>query len=144
MQIGRMVAAFIGAWIVAYILAVGFYTQQTLAQHASIGAFYTVAQQAQTLGQNLIGLQVYGVVIAIALAIGFAVAAGVKRVLKPLAPIAYPVAGAAAMFVMIVLVEQQLGGGAGVLGGARGVVGVSLQMLAGLVGGLVFSFARAR
>jgi len=86
----------------------------------------------------------YGAIIAIALLFGFVVAFGVKRILKPLAPIAYPTAGAAALLVMLILVEQQLGGGAGVIGGARDAFGLALQCLAGFIGGGLFAVLRPR
>ena len=137
-----MAAAYAAATAAAYALASGFYTQQVLAKQAAIGAVYTPAQQIETYFLNLTGLWIYGAMIAIALALGFLVAAVVKRVVTPLAPVAYPIAGAAAMFVMLQLIETQLGGGTGVIGGARDAVGVALQCLAGLVGGGLFALLR--
>ena len=48
------------------------------------------------------------------------------------------------MLLMIYLIEQQLGGGAGVIGGARDETGLALQALAGFLGGAVFAVARPR
>lgn len=144
MAILRTIAAYLAATAGAYVLASIFYTQQIIADQAAIGARYTVGQQAETYLINLSGLWLYGAMIAIALAVGFLVAAGVKRILKPLSLIAYPAAGAAAIFVLLMLVEQQLGGGAGVIGGARTPLGVALQCVAGFAGGLVFAALRAR
>lgn len=140
MKLGRTAVAFILSISAAYVLAVAFYTQQVIASQTFIQ--YTRAQQIETFFYNLSGLWMYGAIIAIALFAGFAVAALVKRVLKPLARIAYPVAGAAAIPLCVVLIEQVLGGGAGIMSGARGTVGLALQGVAGLAGGFVFAIFR--
>ena len=140
MKLGRTAFAFILTVLTAYVLAVGFYTQQVIASQSFIQ--YSRAQQVETFVYNLSGLWLYGAIIAIALLIGFVVAAIVKRVLTPLAPVAYPVAGALAIPLTVVLIEQVLGGGAGIMSGARGTVGLALQGLAGLAGGVVFAFLR--
>lgn len=142
MRLGRAAIAFILSILTAYVLAVAFYTQQVIASQTFIQ--YTRAQQIETFFYNLSGLWMYGAIIGVALLIGFAVAALVKQVLKPLAPIAYPVAGAAAIPLTVVLIEQLLGGGAGIMSGARGPVGLALQGVAGLTGGLVFALLRPR
>jgi len=144
MRILRMAAAYVAAVITAFTAGSAFYTQQVLAKQAEIGAVYTPAQQAQTYLENFIGLApAYGLMLAIALLIGFIVAAGVKRILTPLAPIAYPLAGAAAVFTLIWAIETFVAsGGVGAIGGARDAMGVALQMLAGCFGGIVFAVAR--
>ncbi|MEM8772043.1 MAG: hypothetical protein AAGD92_10380 [Pseudomonadota bacterium] len=144
MRIVRVAGAFAASVIIAYFFAAVFYTQRVLAKQAEIGALYTPAQQAETYITNLIGLWLYGAMIAIALLIAFLVAAGVKRVLKPLALVAYPIAGAAAIYVLLTLVEAQLGGGAGIIGGARTALGVGLQCLAGFLGGTAFAVLTRR
>jgi len=141
MGIIRTVLAYITAVAITYLVATGFYTQQILAKQAEIGAQYTTGQQIETYLENFLGLTIYGVVLAIALFIGFVVAWGVKRVVRPLASIAYPVAGAAAVLTVILLVENQFEG-AGAIGGARTTLGIALQCVAGAVGGFVFSLLR--
>lgn len=140
----RTIVAYLLSVAVTYVIATGFYTQQVIAKQAEIGAVYSTAQQISTFTQNLTGLWIFGAIIAIALLLGFGVAFGVKRLLRPLSPIAYPTAGAAAMLAMIILIEQQLGGGAGIIGGARDALGLTLQCLAGFIGGAVFAIARPR
>ncbi|MEL7487225.1 MAG: hypothetical protein AAGJ87_08425 [Pseudomonadota bacterium] len=144
MRILRTVIAFIAAAIATYLAASTLYTQQTIAKQSAVGAVYTRAQSFETYLENLTGLTTYAVVLAAALLIGFIVAFGVKRILTPLAPVAYPVAGASAVLVAIVLIENQLGGGAGVIGGARDALGMGLQALAGALGGGVFALLRPR
>lgn len=144
MRLLRTVVAYVAAVAVAYCLGSVFYTARILAEQADVGIQYTQAQQIDTYVANFVGLFAYAAMMAIALALGFIVAFGVKRLLKPLAPIAYPAAGAAAIFAMLALIETQLGGGAGVIGGARTPLGVALQCGAGLIGGLVFALLRPR
>lgn len=140
MKLGRAAIAFLLSMVTAYVFAVAFYTQQVIASQSFIQ--YTREQQVETFIYNLSGLWMYGAIIAIALIIGFLVAWLVKRVLKPLAPVAYPVAGAVAIPLVVVLIEQVLGGGAGIMSGARGSVGLALQGVAGLAGGFVFTLLR--
>ena len=146
MRFARMGLAFIAAAVTTFVLASVFYTQQVLAKQAAIGARYTTGQQVETYIDNLIGLApAYGVVLTIALLIGFLVAAIVKRILVPLAPVAYPIAGAAAVFTAVWSIENLVaGGGVGALGGARDALGIALQCLAGFAGGVVFAVARGR
>lgn len=148
MRIIRIIAAYLAAAIVTVTLACVFYTLRVLEQQAEIGAVYTPGQQFETYVDNLVGLTVgtmpsYGFVLAIALLIGLVVAAGVKRIIKPLAPIAYPVAGAAAVYTTIWAIETFMtGGGGGAIGGARDALGLAMQCLAGAIGGFVFAIAR--
>lgn len=145
MGVIRIIGAYIAAAIVTYTAAAVFYTQQIIAKQAEIDMVYTPTQQAETYLANFLGLGVYGAVLSIALLIGFVIAAILKRILKPLAPIAYPLAGAAAVLAAIYLIETTAAtGGAGAIGGARDALGLSLQALAGALGGLVFAVIAAR
>ena len=144
MKFIRTIAAFIAAATTAYLLAATFYTRQILMKQAEIGAHYTQAEVVETYLANVTGLApAYGLVLTIGLLIAFIIAWGVKRILRPLARVAYPVAGAAAVFTAIYLIENVMaGGGAGAIGGARSGLGLALQCLAGAVGGFVFSILR--
>ena len=107
MKFVRTILAFILAVATTYGVAVVFLTQQVIEKRAAIGAVYTRDQQFTTLVDNLIGLaSAYSTVLSIALLLGFLIAAGVKRILKPLAPIAFPIGGAAAVYTAIFLIEK--------------------------------------
>ncbi len=148
MGIIRTAIAFLLAAVAAVAASSAFYTQQVIAKQAAIGAVYTPGQQAATYIDNLRGLALdgapsFGMIAAIALAIGFAVAFVVKRILRPLAPVAYPIAGAAALAGVIHLINNVMfGGGTGAIGGARDAYGLALQGVAGGLGGLVFALLR--
>lgn len=138
-NIVKSTIAFSASLATTYILASIFYTMQILSAQAQFGATYTPQQQAETYLTNFTGLWLYGVMIAIALGVAFVVAWMLKKALKPLALLAYPIAGGAAIYVLLILVESQLGGGAGIIGGARTATGVLLQCLTGVAGGITFS-----
>ena len=149
MTIIRNALAFALAWLGAYTASVAFYTHQILAGYADLGLSIPAADAFATFKDNFLGqLQSpdspsWGMILAVALLIAFLVAAGVKRLVKPLAPVAYPVAGAAALGGLLALIESQFPG-VGAIGGARTALGVGLQMLAGLLGGLIFTIVSIR
>jgi uncharacterized membrane protein len=140
----RLVIAFILSLIVTVTIASVFYTQQVIAGQMDVGAVYTSEQQADAYFKNFVGLApAFGGVLGIGLAVAFLVAAQIKRALQPLAPIAYPIAGAVAVVTAILLIEGTAGaGGVGAIGGARDATGLALQGLAGFIGGAVFALTR--
>lgn len=154
MKLVQTIVAFLLAVAASYVVAIMFFTQQVIASRAAIGAIYTPEQQFATFVDNFFGLAptlgvgmepAFGDVWAIALLLGFLVAAGLKRILTPLAPVAYPIGGAAAVYAAIFLIENTAGsGGVGALEGARGALGMGLQSFAGFIGGVVFAMMRGR
>ncbi len=87
----------------------------------------------------------FGAIVAIALAVGFLVAAGLKRLLTPLAPVAYVLGGAAAIAAALMVLPIVLKlDGIVPLAGSRGAAGFALQLLAGAAGGLVFTLIAVR
>lgn len=144
MQVSRAVAAFLASLLATYFLSTLFFTERVIAQQSEFGIGYTRAQWLETFWLNFSGLWALGIIIAITLGLAFAIAWGLKKFVRPLAPLAYPIAGGTGMLAMIALVEAQLGGGAGIIGGARTPLGVALQCLAGVVGGSVFAVLRPR
>lgn len=145
MSILRIVIAFVAAAVVTYVASSALYTEQVIAAQQAIGANYTAAQQIETYVANIAGQGQLGAMYAIGLLVAFLIAAILKRVLKPLAPIAYPLAGAAAVLTVIWAIETFMASGNnGALAGARGLIGMTLQGLAGAVGGLVFAILLPR
>jgi hypothetical protein len=149
LRIARYAAAFVLAAGITYALAATFYTQALLGELQSAGFEAPLGVRISESLRNIGGMASsrfggfaasYAGVVTLGLAIAYAVALGVKQILKPLAPIAYPTAGAAALAVVVWSIISTQGWDA--LAGARGVTGVGLQMLAGLLGGVVFALAR--
>lgn len=137
----RILAGFLAALVVGYLLSAAFLTSQTLSAYP--GFKMTLAAFAETFGMNVTGLAAgspFVAILAACFAICFLVAAGLKRILKPLAPVAYVLAGATALPTLFYLVETvMLGGGVGAFFGARDPLDLALQALAGAVGGLLFT-----
>jgi hypothetical protein len=146
MAIVRILIGLLGAVTAGFLLSAAFLTLQTLSAYP--GFEVTPATLAETYGLNVAGLATgspFIGILAACFAIGFAVAAVLKRLLKPLAPVAYVIAGAAALPALFYLVENvMLGGGVGAFFGARDPADLALQALAGAAGGLVFTLIAVR
>ncbi|MCA8888488.1 MAG: hypothetical protein KDA46_06660 [Parvularculaceae bacterium] len=138
--------AFLAGAIAGFVLSTVFITYNTLSNYPgfemSTGVFL------ETFRLNLVGLSVgspFAVVLTVALAIGFGVAAVIKRVLTPLAPVAYIVAGAITFPLLFYIIEAVvIDGGVGAFFGARGGTGMGCQAVAGAAAGLVFSVFASR
>ena len=148
-RIARTAVAFIIAVFVTYLLAAVFYTQLVIGELGTIGVDVPFGARLQATLDDIVGLanpvggfmQSYAAVIVVALIVGYAAATGVKMVVKPLAPFAYPAAGAAAIGLALYLANGSQGG-IPVMAGAREWGGFLLQMAAGLIGGVAFALLR--
>ena len=138
----RLIGAFLASIVTTFLLASFFHTETVLAQLAGIGAEIPLTAHLRTIIADMRGFALtvgmFPVIIAVTLLLGFSVAAILKRVITPLAPIAYPLAGASAIGVMLWIMSHNFD--ITPIAGARGAIGFSLQMLAGAVGGLVFTW----
>ncbi|MGV6820749.1 MAG: hypothetical protein ACWA5T_09670 [Parvularcula sp.] len=92
---------------------------------------------------GMMGLWPLLVVIATGFLIAFFVASLVKAMVPPLSLIAYPAAGAAAMAAILALIPVAIPAYEG-LPGAETPLGYGLQIIAGILGGLVFEHYRPR
>jgi len=141
MGVARTIIGFLAAVLVGFLLSVLCLTGYTLANYPGFDLTFSVFWSTFLL--NLQGLATgspFAGILAAAFAVAFAIAAILKRFLKPLAPIAYILAGAAAVPALLVIVENvMIGGGVGAFFGARGATGLLLQAIAGAGGGLVFT-----
>lgn len=139
MAIVRIILGYVLAVVIATALGSAFHTQMVIMGLTGAGASIPLDMRLAMTANDLVGLAPqFGVVVAIALAIGFLVAAVLKRVLKPLAPVAFPLAGAAAIAVALAVMHIAFDG-ITPIAGARTSVGFALECLAGAAGGLVFS-----
>lgn len=144
MQFIRLVFGYGLAAAVTTALAAAFHTQMVIKALEQSGASISMDQRLGMTAGDLVGLAPqFGAVIAIGLLAGFIIAALLKRVLTPLAPIAYPLAGAAAVGVALTVMSMAFDG-ITPIAGARSTLGFALQCLAGAVGGLVFALVGAR
>jgi len=139
MAIVRILSGYALAVIIATALGSAFHTQMIIKGLTDAGALIAPDTRLAMTGNDFVGLAPqFGVVIAIALGIGFLIAAVLRRALKPLAPVAFPLAGAAAIAVALSIMHVAFDG-ITPIAGARTSLGFALECVAGAVGGLVFS-----
>jgi len=138
MRVLKVIGAFLLAFAAAFVGVSLAHTEFVLAGLSAVGAAPSLADNLRTCVADIGGLfPSLGPVLAIALAIGFVVAAGLKRVLTPLAGVAYPVAGFTAMATALIAMRASFH--TTPLAGARGPEGFVVICLMGALGGLVFS-----
>jgi len=131
------------AWLIAVLvtvsLAVIFQTQNVIARLNAIGGEIGFSDRLSMTVSDLLHLGLrYAIFIAIALLIAFLASGLVFRFIKFGRPIIYITAGAIAMLVMLFAMKAQFFD-IHIIAGARDGFGIALQMLAGAVGGFVFS-----
>lgn len=129
-------------WIIALLLgALGTYVLGVIANaQFVIGAHnvpVSLGDRINMTAFDVSNMWLYYAIIVIALVLGFAIAAVVKRFLPSLARIAYPVAGAAALGMVLGLMYMQFQ--TIPISGARGGFGIVAQMIAGGIGGWIFA-----
>ncbi len=113
-------------------------TQRVIGSLTEIGASVSLSQRLSMTLYDLIHFgTLYGAFICLAFIAAFLAGGLVFRIAKFGRPIVYIVAGAAAMLVMLILM-QKVFFGVPIVAGARDDLGLGLQMLAGGVGGYVF------
>jgi len=133
----------IGAWLVgaltAVIIGVFMQTQNIIARLGHIGADIGLGER---LSMSVYDIQhlgsLYGIFIAIALAIAFLAGGLLYHFTKFRRSIIYFIAGAVAIFVMLFAMKAVFFD-IHIIAGARDMLGIALQMLAGGVGGVIFS-----
>lgn len=100
----------------------------------------SIGERVNWIVSDMIGMEAnvppYGALTTIALLIAF-LAAGLLARFTGLRPIVFAVAGAVALFALFFFLKWQLGT-VGVFG-ARSMLGLGLQMTAGLIAGFVFA-----
>lgn len=141
----RWVLAFLAAVVVMVVL--GSLAHSLMVQQAWSDAVMTgegaagtlsFGERAQWVMHDLVGLEpLYGGLVGVALLVAFLVGSLLAR-FTGLRVIVMAVAGAVAIFVLFTVMKAALGT-VGVFG-ARGTMGMGLQISAGLIAGLVFAF----
>jgi len=127
------------AVITTVMVGVILQTQNVLAKLGGIGADIGLAERLSMTFYDLRYLgSLYLIFVAIAFLVAFLVGGLVFRLAKFGRPIIYAVAGAVAILVMLFSMKQAFFD-IHMIAGARDTFGIGLQMLAGAIGGLVFS-----
>lgn len=150
----RILLGFAIAVGIAYVLAALFFTSANLIRLAAVGADISLSDALRTYWFDLRGMAPslvwtqYGTLIAIGFAIAFPVAGGLRSLAarshsaRRLAPYLYPLAGAAA--ITVILIRSYSEYEVFLIAGARGTVGWLAQCAAGAAGGYLFQLAIGR
>lgn len=133
----------IGAWLTAVIavivLGVTFQTQNVISRLSNLGTDIGFGERLFMTGYDITHLgSLYGIFIAIALAIAFLAGGLLFRFAKFGRAVIYPIAGGVAIFVMLLLMKRAFFD-VHIIAGARDSFGIALQILAGVIGGWVFA-----
>ena len=144
-MIVRWVIAFIAA--AAVMIVLGSLSHSLMVQRAwseavlageGVSATLSMGDRVAWILHDLVGmLPLFGSLVSVALLIAFLAGSLVAR-FTGLRPIVFAVAGAVAIFTLFTLLKMQLGT-VGVFG-ARGNMGLGLQVVSGMIAGLVFAF----
>lgn len=127
------------AVIVTVIMAVAMQTQRVIGGLNNAGASVPFGERLSMTVYDISHLgTLYGVFIFIAFVIAFLAAARLFQAVEAKREIIYVVAGAVAMFVMLMLMKKAFFD-VHIIAGARDGLGIALQMLAGAIGGYVFA-----
>jgi len=134
--IRQTIAFLLGVAVTAAIGAIAS-THFVLASLRGLNVQVPIGKRLLAYGHDLVGMApTLAVVAAVGFAIAFPVAAAAGRFLPRWRPIAYPLAGAAAIVTALLLMNVVLG--MMPLAGARSTLGLVAQGVAGAVGGYVF------
>lgn len=140
MAVFRILIGFVAAVATAAIVGSAFGTQIGILALAKAGGAVPLSLRLSMTWSDIQNFgPAYAAVIAIGFAAAFSVAAYLKRILVPLAPLAYPLAGAAAIAAALVLMTLWFKGET-VVAATRDALGFTLQCLAGALGGAVFGW----
>lgn len=139
----RRVLKIMAAWVLAVLatvlVGVVFQTQNVIARLNDIGANVSLTDRLSMTSYDIIHLgSLYGAFIAIAFLIAFLSGGIVFHLAKFGRPFVYVVAGAVAILIMLFAMKQVFFD-THLIAGARDALGISLQMLAGAIGGFVFA-----
>ncbi|MEH6716775.1 hypothetical protein [Parasphingorhabdus flavimaris] len=130
----RWILGLTAAALVTYVIGTALNSQSVIAMH---DISVSVGDRLNMTLFDISNMVAYLAIITIALLIGFLIATLLKRFLPNLARVAYPIAGGAAMAVVLgamYMVFQTIP-----VSGARSTMGFLSQVLAGGIGGWVFA-----
>lgn len=144
----RFILAWIAAAIVTTMLAVILQTQNLLFRLSAIGADVSIADRLSMTAYDLFRFgTIYVIFVGIGTLIAYLCGLLLCRVTGIMTgwvrTVIFMTAGAVAILVILLGVKQAFFG-IQLIAGARGVIGISLQMIAGGIGGWVFASWTAR
>ena len=133
----RYVAAFIAAVLTTSILASIFSTQFVIAALQDVGAVIPIATRLSMTLKDFAIIEILGLVTAVCFVIGFIVAGLCVKFIGGSRLAWFALAGASALTCTLLLMTWQLQ--LSPIAGARTLLGLSFQGLAGAIGGITFT-----
>jgi len=134
LRFARWIGALIIASLGTYVIAVIANSQFVIGAHNVPVSF---SDRLNMTAFDVSNMWLYLVIILVALLLGFGIAALVKRFLPSLAGVAYPIAGAVALGMVLGLMYVQFQ--TVPISGARSGLGFASQIVAGGIGGWIFA-----
>lgn len=139
LRIATRLSALVLATLTTIVIGVAFQTQNVISKLSDIGADISLSERLSMTGYDILHLgSLYGIFILLAFFVAFLVGSIVFRFAKFGRSIIYMLAGAFAIFVMLFAMKANFFD-IHIIGGAKDSFGIFLQILAGAVGGFVFS-----
>ncbi|MDP2633639.1 MAG: hypothetical protein ACPG5Z_12060 [Pseudoalteromonas sp.] len=138
----RLLPSFLASWLLTFTLASLFHSQYVVNQLVNVDVEIALSDRVSLTLSDWLGLlPTYGAIIAIALAIAFTVAQWLAKKHTNLRFPLFIVAGIVAFATVLIVIESIMN--IHIIAGARGW-GFYTQLLAGAVGGSVFSVLTQR
>lgn len=136
----NVILAYLASVIIATLLASIFSTQFVIAGLSEAGASVSMTERLSMTGYDFINMgKLYGIFIAIGLAIAFMAGKIVYHFAKTGRSMVYIVAGMTCFIVMLYLMKAVFFG-VPIIAGARSALGLAFQALAGGVAGYAFAW----
>lgn len=130
------------ACFITYVLASMAHSHYVVGQIEQLGVAVSLADQLRMSVGDLVGLYAYALIIFVAMAIGWAVMAALRRLLGASRWIVYPLGGFLAMAAIMIGVSMVFP--MTVIAPARHLSGIAGQCAAGFTGGMVFAWLQVR
>ena len=135
----KRIAYWIVSTIITVILAVIMQTQNIISRLSNLGADIGLGERLLMTVYDIGHLgSLYGIFIAIALAIAFLASGGIFHFIKFGRGLIYSLAGGAAILILLFAMKRAFFD-VHIIAGARDSLGIILQILAGVIGGWVFA-----
>ena len=135
----KRVPAWLAAVLAVAVFGVIFQTQNIIARLGNLGADVGFGERLSMTVYDISHLgSLYGIFIAIALAIAFSIGGLLYHFTKFGRAVIYPVAGGVAILILLFAMKQAFFD-VHIIAGARDALGIALQILSGIIGGWVFS-----
>lgn len=133
----RILPSFFVSWLVTFTLASLFHSQYVVNQLVAVGVDVAFSDRLSLTIDDWIGLMpTYGIILVVALTIAFVVTSWISRKYNKLHNWLFMVAGLCAFAAVLLVIESIMN--IHLVAGARGW-GFYLQLLAGGIGGFIFS-----